>query len=201
MKTERDRKEHDQAKKPAEKNSVTPAVAGENAGGPVDSRENPEGAEKIRDRLLRLQAEFENYRKRVEKEKTDFVKFANAGLLLELIQLLDHFERAVAAAEKSRDFDSLLQGVKMVQEEMTAALKKKGLERMKTAGEIFDPHRHEAVAPVITDEQPENTVVDELRKGYLLEGKVIRPAVVRVAKKSGEAGPKPSAKSEEKDSP
>lgn len=149
----------------------------------AELEEKARTAAETQDRLLRLGAEFDNFKKRMERERVEFLKYANAGSVLELIKVIDHFERAVEAAEKSKDFDSLLQGVKMIQAEIEGTLRKKGLERIKVVGELFDPHRHEAVAEVLTDEYPEHTVVEELQKGYLLEGKVIRPAAVKVAKK------------------
>ncbi len=135
------------------------------------------------DRLLRSQADFENFKKRAEKEKAEFLKYANQSLIYELLGAVDNFERAVEAAEKKDDFKLLHQGVEMILKELHEILKKRGISRMEALGTPFDPHRHEAVTYADSEEHPENMVIEEIQKGYLLEGKVIRPAIVKVSKK------------------
>lgn len=154
---------------------------------PAEPEKKAETLEEVRDRLLRLQAEFINFRNRAEKDKGEFLKFANAELMREFVPVVDHFERAVESAEKNSDFDSLLAGIKITLDDLEKTLKKQGLEKMDCRGEIFDPNRHEAVMEILTEEYPENTVVEELQKGYLLQGKVIRPASVKVAKAPNES--------------
>lgn len=135
------------------------------------------------DRLLRLQAELDNFKKRTEKEKAEFLKYANEGLIYELLGAIDNFERAVEAAEKKEDFSLLHQGVEMILKELHQILKRKGVTRIEALGAPFDPHKHEALTYVTSEEHPENIVIEEIRKGYLLENRIIRPAIVKVSKK------------------
>ena len=135
------------------------------------------------DKLLRLHAEFENFKKRAVKEKQQFLKFANEGLICELINVLDNFERAFDSANKMSDFKSLHQGVEMILKQIHQLLEKNGVKKIECLGEAFDPVQQEAIAHIETAEHPENTVVEEVQKGYLLEDRLIRPAMVKVAKK------------------
>ncbi|MBI2447780.1 MAG: nucleotide exchange factor GrpE [Candidatus Omnitrophica bacterium] len=135
------------------------------------------------DKLLRLQAEFENYRKRLEKEKSEFIKFANEGIIKELLKVVDNFERAVHSTSATQDFKVLHQGVEMILKQLQDVLNERGLNKIESVGTLFDPLKHEAIAEVITEEHPEHLVVEELQKGYMLNGRVIRPAAVRVAKR------------------
>ncbi|MBI4972918.1 MAG: nucleotide exchange factor GrpE [Candidatus Omnitrophica bacterium] len=136
------------------------------------------------DKLLRLQAELENTRKRLEKEKQDFVKFANEGLILELLNILDDLERAVGLAEsKHQDLPAFLKGVEMVLAHLYEMLKSYGVQPIETQGKLFDPHYHEALMQVDDAAQPEHTIVEELQKGYMLNDRVIRTAKVKVSKK------------------
>ena len=140
-------------------------------------------AEQYFDNLLRLQAEFENYKKRSSKEKEQYLKFATEGLIYELIGVLDNFERAFDSAHKMNDFKSLHQGVEMILKQIHALLKKNGVKKIDCLGKPFDPTTQEAIAHAETNEHPENTVIEEVQKGYLLGEKIIRPAVVKVSRK------------------
>ena len=137
------------------------------------------------DKLLRLHAEFENFKKRNIKEKQQFLKFANESLIYELINILDNFERAFESANKMDDFKSLHQGVEMILKQIHQLLEKNGVKKVECVGKTFDPAEQEAIAHIETDKYPEHTVVEEVQKGYLLEERLIRPAVVKVAKKPG----------------
>ncbi|MBN2097275.1 MAG: nucleotide exchange factor GrpE [Candidatus Omnitrophica bacterium] len=137
------------------------------------------------DQLLRLQAEFENFKKRSIKDKQDFLKFANEGLIIELVSILDNFERAFDSAGKMSDFKSLHQGVEMILKQIHQVLEKNGVQKIDCVGRPFDPTQEEAIEHIETEEYPENTVVEEVQKGYLLEGRLLRPAIVKVAKKTG----------------
>ncbi|MFH1779279.1 MAG: nucleotide exchange factor GrpE [Candidatus Omnitrophota bacterium] len=143
-------------------------------------------ADEYFDKLLRLQADFENYKKRLDREKVDFIKYANEGLIVGLLNILDDFERAIDSAKNSNDSKTLLQGVEMIRQHFQEALEERGLNKIDPKGESFNPEKHEAVMHIETDEYPENTVVEVLRKGYGLNGKILRPAVVKVAKKKSE---------------
>ena len=135
------------------------------------------------DKLLRLHADFENFKKRGIKDKEQFLKFANQGLIYELIGILDNFERAFESANKMADFKSLHQGVEMILKQIHKLLEENGVKKIECVGKAFDPHCQEASAHIETDDYPENTVVEEVQKGYLLEERLLRPAVVKVAKK------------------
>ncbi len=134
------------------------------------------------DKYLRLQAEFDNYKKRAYKEKLEFIQFANEGLILELLEILDNFERGVKAADQKKDFTLLHQGVDMISKQLHSLLEAKGLKRIKSSGEKFDPHQHEAIEVVEDEQAREDTVIEELQAGYLLNGRIVRPARVKVAK-------------------
>ncbi|MBD3264746.1 MAG: nucleotide exchange factor GrpE [Candidatus Omnitrophica bacterium] len=136
----------------------------------------------LRERYLRLQAEFDNYRKRAFKEKNEFVKFANEGLIIELLGILDNFERGIQYAEKKKDFDLLHQGVDMISKQLHALLETKGLKKITARGEKFDPYKHEPVEIVEDDSVVDEIVVEELQPGYLFSGRIIRPARVKIAK-------------------
>lgn len=138
------------------------------------------------DMMLRLAAEMDNYKKRVDKERQSLIKYGSQGILQELLPILDNFERAIESANKSKDFDSFLEGVGMIFKQMSAALERKGISTIDAIGETFDPNIHEAVMQVASDKYSENTVVEELQKGYVLHDRVIRPAMVAVSKGTGE---------------
>jgi molecular chaperone GrpE len=132
--------------------------------------------------LRRLQADFDNYRKRTLREQTARAASASQALVARLLPVLDNFELAVTAAEQSRDFDRMLKGVEMVFGELREVLEGEGLVKIEAEGKPFDPERHEAVIAVEQEDTDPGTVVDIVRTGYELGGKVLRPAMVKVAK-------------------
>jgi molecular chaperone GrpE len=136
----------------------------------------------FQDRLLRLQAEFDNFRKRSAKERQEFIKYANEGLILELVGMLDNFERSIKAADQKQDFKLLHQGVDMISKQLHKLLEEKGLKRISSKGEKFDPARHEAIEAVETDEAEDGCILEEFQPGYIFNDKVIRPAMVKVAR-------------------
>ncbi len=135
------------------------------------------------DHLKRLKAEFENYKKRLLREQTQFLELAAQDLISKLLPIVDNFELALIAAENSKDFDKLVKGIEMVYGELKDMLHHEGLKVIEAIGKEFDPQVHEAVMKVHSDEYADNTVVDVLRQGYTFKGRVIRPAMVKVAKK------------------
>jgi molecular chaperone GrpE len=139
-------------------------------------------AESYLDDLRRLQAEFDNYRKRMLREQTARIASASQALVARLLPVLDNFELAVSHAEQSRDFDRMLKGVEMVFGELREVLQGEGLVKIEAEGKPFDPERHEAVVAVEQEDAEPGTVVDVVRAGYELRGKVLRPAMVKVAK-------------------
>jgi molecular chaperone GrpE len=139
-------------------------------------------AESYLDDLRRLQADFENYRKRTLREQTARTASASQALVARLLPVLDNFELAVSAAEQSRDFDRMLKGVEMVLGALREVLEGEGLVKIEAEGKPFDPERHEAVIAVELEGTAPGTVVGIVRTGYELGGKVLRPAMVKVAK-------------------
>ena len=134
-----------------------------------------------RDQLLRKAADFENFRKRMNQEKQIAIEYANQSLLLDLIPIIDDFERALQSAEKSKEFTPLLEGITMIEKRMTGQLETKwGLKRFNSAGELFDPNFHEALMMEKSPDVSEATVREDLVKGYLLKDRVIRAAKVKV---------------------
>ena len=137
------------------------------------------------DRLLRTSADFDNFRKRAAREKQDAIKFANESLLAKLLPVLDSFDAALAAANGAPDHaaESLRAGLNLVQQQFKAALTEVGVEEVDASGQRFDPHLHEAVAQQECAETPEGQVLQQLRKGYKLRDRLLRPATVIVARK------------------
>ena len=133
--------------------------------------------EDSRDRFLRGAADFENAKKRLARERDEFVKFSQENLLRDLLPVLDNFERALAHAGVSKD--PLISGILQVFKQMNEIFKNQGLVRLKTVGEIFDPARHEAVA-FVPGKGREDEIVDEIEPGYLLHDRLLRAAKVRV---------------------
>jgi molecular chaperone GrpE len=143
------------------------------------------------DKYLRTCADFENIRKRLEKERQDSVRFGNEEIIVELLNILDDLERTVSSAEnKHQDLSTFLKGVEMVLAHLYEMLKRYGVKPVETQGKSFDPHFHEALMQAENSDLPEHTIVEELQKGYLLNGRVIRTAKVRVSKKTGDRNSK-----------
>jgi molecular chaperone GrpE len=137
--------------------------------------------EELQNRNLRLMAEFDNARKRAAREREDYVRFANESFLRELLPVLDNFDRALQAAKGEPGSGAVTAGIELIQRELLRVLEKFGAVPFQSVGQPFDPERHEAVARVPTTDQPEMTVVAETARGYLLNGRVLRPAMVAVA--------------------
>ncbi|MGD1088507.1 MAG: nucleotide exchange factor GrpE [Verrucomicrobiota bacterium] len=137
------------------------------------------------DRLLRTTADLENFKKRAAREKTEAAQFANASLLQKLLPILDNFEMAQMAAQNVQgdSLASLQSGVAMIQQQLKTLLTDSGLEEIDAGGKPFDPTLHEAVSQQETIEVPENHIVQQIRKGYKLRDRLLRPASVIVAKK------------------
>jgi molecular chaperone GrpE len=136
----------------------------------------------LRNDLLRKQADFENARKRLIRDKEEAIKFANAGLLVDLTGVLDDFERAISSAASGRDFGTLHSGIELIEKQLLGTLERNwGLARFDSAGQPFDPERHEAIATEPSPEHREATVLEDYQKGYTLHGRVLRAARVRVA--------------------
>ena len=132
----------------------------------------------LEDRLLRLRAEFDNARRRAERERSEFLQFAAMDLIKELLPVVDDFERALKVETADRDY---AKGVELIYQRLVETLKKIGLEPIDTTGQRFDPNLHQAVDRVETEEADDMAILSEYQRGYNFKGKLLRPAMVKVA--------------------
>jgi molecular chaperone GrpE len=137
--------------------------------------------EEKQDQLLRTLAEMENLRRRTQRDRDEYVRYANEALIRDLIPVLDNLDRALAAARASQEAVRVVEGVELIQRELLRVLELNGVSRFSALGQPFDPARHEATARVIKPDQSPGTVVFEEAPGYLLNGRLLRPARVAVA--------------------
>jgi molecular chaperone GrpE len=168
----------------------------ENPSGTVQPAEAPSPAEETvesckaqaqnyMDQLIRLQADFSNFRKRSEREKAEAIRFGKETVVERMISLLDVMEQALAHSHASSDVVNLRKGFEMVVQEFGRLLKSEGAEALKAVGQPFDPHLHEALEQVETQKDEENNIVlEEIQKGYTLNGRLLRPSRVKVARKT-----------------
>lgn len=147
----------------------------------TDEAQTPEDKyNELNDKFVRLYAEFDNYRRRTNKEKVDLIANANEKLLLDIIPTIDDFERAIANNQNVDDLEALKQGFELIYAKFKSTLEAKGLKQMQAKGEAFDSDFHEAIANVPGEESQKGKVIDDVEKGYLLNEKVIRYAKVVV---------------------
>jgi molecular chaperone GrpE len=138
-------------------------------------------AEEAAKKLMYLQAEFQNYRRRRDDERSSDLKHANSELIKQLLPIIDNFERALDAAERTSNFEALVGGVSGTLKQLQAFLSKAGVHRIEALGQEFDPNFHEAIGASSSDEYPANTVAEEIQPGYVMHEKVLRPSLVKVA--------------------
>ncbi len=174
-----------------------------------------EEVKQAKDQYVRTMAEFENTKKRLHRDKEEFAKYAAESLIRELLPIVDSLDHALVAVDpstpparlaspneaagvardsapaglrKQPDTDAVIEGVRLIRQQLLGLLAKEGVQRIPTVGEPFDPHKHEAVGQVeATDGQADSTVAEEVHVGYTMHGKVIRPAMVKIAKKIAES--------------
>ena len=132
----------------------------------------------LQDRVLRAQAEFQNFRRRMEKEKIEFAEYAAAEAVRSLLPILDDFDRALGVECADKEY---VKGVELIHQRLFETLQKLGLEPLQTAGQPFDPHRHNAVEMVETEDAPDHTVLAEFQRGYNFKARLLRAAMVQVA--------------------
>jgi len=137
--------------------------------------------DELKELLLRRQAEFDNFRKRTEKERSEYVQYAGMEIVRELLPVLDDFDRAMKVDGGAPEYT---RGVEMIYNRMYDMLKKLGLEPIETSGKSFDPHLHQAVERVETKDAPEGKILGEFQRGYHFKGKLLRPSMVKVAVRS-----------------
>jgi molecular chaperone GrpE len=135
------------------------------------------------DKYLRAAAELENYRKRAVREKTDAIKYGNENLLRDILPLVDGIDRAMEHACKSEDFKAFREGLKILQQQLSGCLQKHGVEKIEALGKDFDPNVHEAMLQVESGEHEDSKVLGEFEKGYLLNGRLLRPSKVSVCRR------------------
>lgn len=134
----------------------------------------------LQELLQRRQAEFENFRRRVEREKAEVFEYASMDAVKSMLPILDDFERALKAESSDKEY---ARGMELIYQRFSDVLKKLGLESISTKDSLFDPHLHHAVDMVETDEHPDHTILDEYQRGYYFKGRLLRPAMVKVAVK------------------
>ena len=156
-----------------------------------DSEGLKKKAGEAHENFLRKHAEFENFRKRMEREKSDVAKYGHENMAKEILPVLDSLEKAIEHADESHEFQHLLDGVQLVLKQLLQALEKFGLFPVEAKGQEFNPHVHEAVGHHESEEHPPNFVVEEHRRGYKIHDRLLRPAMVSVAKprKEKDQGP------------
>lgn len=153
----------------------------------VDMKDNSELSklqaelEEQQQRVLRTQADFDNFRRRTQKEKEDLAKYASSLLITELLPVIDNFERALSTGTDNPEVSSYAKGVEMIFRQLEGVLKAEGLEEMNSVGQPFNPEYHQAIMQVESDEYEEGIVVEEVQKGYKLKDRVLRPAMVKVS--------------------
>jgi molecular chaperone GrpE len=144
-------------------------------------QEKEEAIKSLQEKLLYLQAEFENFKKMKNKEKLDTLKFGNEVLIKDLLPVIDNLERALEHASKTEDFKSIHEGIKIVLNELLKVLERAGVEPVKALGKKFDPNFHEAFFQEERDDMKPETVISEHQKGYVLNGRLLRPSMVSIS--------------------
>ena len=138
------------------------------------------------DKYMRAHAEFENARRRMEKDKADYARFASDSLVLEFLPILDNLETAEKHIKEAKDFKAVQEGVDMIQIQIQKFLKDMGVERIKTEGCKFDPHLHEPIEAVEAEGKEDGDILAELKPGYMINGRLLRPSSVKIAKRKNE---------------
>lgn len=162
--------------------NAAPDVAPEGeAADPIDALQREKDA--LQDRLLRTAAEFDNYRKRMDRERRELSEYAAADVLRDLLPIVDNFERALQAPATA-ETDAFRKGIELIHKQMVEVLKKRGVKVIDALGTDFDPNFHQAVIHEASDAHREGEVMEELQRGYLLGDRLLRPAMVKVAKPS-----------------
>jgi len=144
--------------------------------------EKDEELHALNDKYLRLAAEFDNYKRRVQRDQQDTIRFANEKLFKDLLPTLDNLERALQSGREQDRIEGLLEGVDLTYKHFLDTLQKMGIKQISSVGEVFDPAKHQAVGQVESTTIPENVIVDEYQKGYFVHDRILRPAMVTVAK-------------------
>ncbi len=156
--------------------------------------ESEQAASAYKDQLLRLAAEFDNFRKRAEAEKVDFIKFSSEKIIKDLLPILDDFNRALSSGKNSTDYASFLKGMEMIHQKLYKILEEKGLKPIESLGKEFDVTYHDVLMQIQRPDAKPHTIVEEVERGYTLHGKVIKHAKVIVASESKDGSEKEAEK-------
>jgi len=140
----------------------------------------------FQDKYVRLAAEFENYKRRAQRDQSDAIRYANESLLKNLLSTIDNLERAIQSGKDAGATGALLEGVELTHKQFLETVGKLGVRQISSTGNVFDPTMHQAVAQVESDTTEPNTVIEEFQKGYFLHDRILRPAMVTVAKEKSD---------------
>lgn len=183
--------DEDMSKKKAEesKDKVEAEVTSETAEAEANTETTPEVSveslkseiDQLNDKYLRLNAEYQNYRKRVEKEKNDIFKYGSEKLFVEMLPIMDNFERALSASEQENIESKVLDGIKMIKKSLDELFERNGVKKIDAMGMPFDPIKHHAVMTVESEDENNDHVIEVFQDGYALNDKVIRPSMVKVS--------------------
>ncbi len=139
------------------------------------------------DKWLRLCAEFDNFRKRIQREKTDFIKYAGEKIVRDLLPIMDDLDRAIKAGKENHKTEDFIKGIEMIENQINNAFKTHGAKPFDSLGQIFDPNKHQAVSKISTKDHEHHSIMEELRKGWMFSDRLIRPAMVVVAENETKA--------------
>ena len=165
----------------AQEESIAEDVLDNESPAPTEAEALKNQLADLNEAFLRSRAEFANFKRRTEEERESLKQFLISDLLLRLLPVADNFDRALAAARQTHDYEKLIGGVEGIQRQLDELLAREGVTVIEATGQPFDPNLHNAVLRDESGEHPENTIVEDLQKGYELNGKVLRPTLVKVA--------------------
>ena len=160
--------------------------ASESSSADSQEKQAQEELQIYQDKYMRLAAEFENYKRRAQRDQSDAIRYANESLLKNLLSTLDNLERAIQCGKDAGASGSLLEGVELTHKQFLETVEKLGVRQVSSTGSLFDPSMHQAVAQVESETAEPNTVVEEFQKGYFLHDRILRPAMVTVAKEESD---------------
>jgi molecular chaperone GrpE len=170
----------------SEADLLQPDAASDPTSADSQEKQAQEELQIYQDKYIRLAAEFENYKRRAQRDQSDAIRYANESLLKKLLSTLDNLERAIQCGKDAGTTGSLLEGVELTHKQFLETVEKLGVRQVSSTGSLFDPNMHQAVAQVESETAEPNTVVEEFQKGYFLHDRILRPAMVTVAKEKSD---------------
>ncbi len=170
----------------SEADLLLPDAASDPTSADSQEKQAQEELQIYQDKYIRLAAEFENYKRRAQRDQSDAIRYANESLLKKLLSTLDNLERAIQCGKDAGTTGALLEGVELTHKQFLETVEKLGVRQVSSTGNLFDPSMHQAVAQVESETAEPNTVVEEFQKGYFLHDRILRPAMVTVAKEESD---------------